>query len=198
MPLKRSKFSAFSRRRSHRPSPIPLVNMKATSPTASLYTSVAMIGQILENLQKLLDGPMAAPCPEFLRSYVMLASKNLSDLMRQLSNKLNTTHQLDPVAVAAVELLDSLAEYDEDAATGLAEVLSSYAEQHGSNSILQKILGENKIKATLHDPLLETVDEGLHIAGVLEIRGENVTAEVEFNEVLPLQAFDHVLRNVKQ
>jgi hypothetical protein len=198
MPTKRSRFSAFGKPR-RRPRPIPMINQLAqkANPADALYASVAMIGQILENLQKLLSGPMAPPVSEFYRSYVTLASKNLSDLLQQLSNRLNTSHRLDPVATAAVELLDALSEFDEEAALSLASVLQEQEQSVEADALLQQMMSQTNVKMTLHDPLIELVNSQIHVAGVLEIKSGNATAEVEFTETLPFQTTDHQLRGIQ-
>lgn len=193
MPIKRSPFSG---KRSYKPKPIPLVNPKpSASPTDALYASVAMLGSILEQLNKLINGPMAFAQP-FFKSYVNLAAKNLSDLLKQLSHKLNGTHSLDAVAASAVDLLDTLAEHDEDTAEELAGVLSDYAEISGSNVMLEKLLTSKTILA-LHDPLVEIIEGEVHIAGVVEVEQEGVVAEIEFDEVIPVQALNPVLRKFR-
>ena len=198
MPAKRSRFSAFGRPR-RRARPIPMINPSAphANPADALYASVAMIGQILENLQKLLSGPMAPPVSEFYRGYVTLASKNLSDLLQQLSNRLNTSHRLDPVATAAVELLDALGEFDEEAAVSLASTLQAQEQSVEADALLQQMMSQAGVKTTLHDPLIELIDGQIHVAGVLEIRSGNATAEVEFTETLPFQTTDHQLREIR-
>jgi hypothetical protein len=170
---------------------------KNANPADALYTSVAMIGQILENLQKLLSGPMAPPVSEFYRSYVTLASKNLSDLLQQLSNRLNTSHRLDPVATAAVELLDALSEFDEEAALSLASTLQEQEQSVEADALIQQMMAQAGTQTVLHDPLVELVDGQIHVAGVVELRSGNATAEIEFTETLPLQTTDHLLREIR-
>lgn len=195
MPIKRSPFTSRSRAR-RRAATIPLVNPKrSVSPTDAMYMSISMVGSILEQLNKLINGPMAG-ADEFFKGYAKLAAKNLSDLLKQLSTRLQGTHQLDNVANAAVDLLDTLSEYDEASASELADALQDYAAQSDSNVMLEKLLS-SKFVASMHDPLIEIVDGQLRIAGVLKIKGSNVTAEVELDETLPIQAFDPVLRSVK-
>jgi hypothetical protein len=194
MPIKRSNFSGSGNKRYKRP--IPLVNpAKKMDPGSALTASIAAISQVVDQLNKILKGPMA-PASQFMREYVIIAAKNLTDLLQQLSIKLGGASQLDAVAVAATELLDIAADIGEDeVAANLAEALQMYATANDDPQIVSLLLSEAS-NAQLSNQRITCTGTTMHITADLKVDCDGIPVKVRIDSDLPLQSLDHQVEEI--
>lgn len=194
MPIRRTNFRGGGSK--HYKKPIPLVNQpKRMDPGSALTASIAAISQVVDQLNKILKGPMA-PAQQFLREYVIIAAKNLTDLLQQLSVKLGGASQLDAVAVAATELLDTVAEMGEDElAADIATSLEAYAAASEDPQVVALLLDRVK-SARLINPQITCAGTKLHLTGELKADCGGVPVRISIDSDLPLQALSHRVEEI--
>jgi hypothetical protein len=196
MPVKKSNFGGLGRqRKTYRAKPIPLVNPKKMDQGSALTASVAAISMVVDQLYKILKGPMAQ-ATQFLREYVVMAAKNLSDLLKQLTHKLGSNSELDALAVAATSLLDTVAEIGEDeVAADLADALQAYASAKEDPELLSMMIDQVD-SSKLTDVVAVSNGTNIAISGKLRLDCAGVPLVVKIEGEVPFQAFDHRIEGI--
>jgi hypothetical protein len=193
-----SRFSGLSKRHKQT-KPIPLFNPPAAKydSASALIVANAMVAQVLKSLHEILKGPMASPCPVYLRAYVQTAAKTLIDLQAQFTNKMPGASDMDEVRVAASALLEAALDIDEDDISNkLGQVLASIDDLDDAalvSTIVEASSEWTEVKS------IEAIaqDSVLHISGVIEKDcNSSCSAELDFNVSLPLASIDLKLRQI--
>lgn len=193
-----SRFSGFGKRQTSKPKAIPLFNPKPQyDPASAIIAANAMVAQVLKMLHDILKGPMAKPCPQYLRSYVQTAAKTLVDLQTQFTNRMPGASDLDIVRVAASSLLNAAAEGDEDEiAEAIASVLHASAESYPPE-MLTTVLSASSDWTSVRGIDVIVVDDKIAISGTVERDcNQGCTVEMEFNTSVPLASANLKIKSV--